>query len=355
MHDSSFTKAKMMLFPRNVLVGHEILGMIPEVCRDFGLSDTGLIVAGETTRKVAGDAVAEHMVDAGFDIQFSIVEGATLESLQTVLDAAKEVRPNFLIGVGGGSKIDIAKMAAKDLDVPFLSVPTSASHDGIASGRASIKSEKGSTSFDAKVPLGVVADTSIIVKAPYRLLAAGCADVISNSTALKDWEFARRLRNVEFSRSAYALADYSAQTIIENADLIRPNFEESVWVAIRPIIISGVSMSVAGSSRPTSGAEHMFSHALDLLHPGPSLHGEQCGVGSIMMMYLHGGDWQTIRNALYAIGAPTSARDLKLGREEVIEALMYSHKIRRDRFTILGTQGLTYEAAEKVASITKVI
>ena len=355
MHDSCFTKAKMMLFPRNVLVGHDILGTIPEVCRDFGLSDTGLIVAGELTKKVAGDAVAQHMEDAGFDMHFSLVGGATVENIQKILDTAKEVSPQVLIGVGGGSKIDLAKMVAKELDVPFISVPTSASHDGIASGRASIKGDNGSTSFDAKVPMGVLADTGIIVKAPYRLLAAGCADVISNSTALKDWEFARRLRNVEFSRSAYALADYSAETIIENADLIRPNLEESVWIAIRPIIISGISMSVAGSSRPTSGAEHMFSHALDLLHPGSSLHGEQCGVGAILMMYLHGGDWERIRSALYSIGAPTTARELKLGREEVIEALMHSHNIRRERFTILGTQGLTYEAAEKVATITKVI
>lgn len=55
-------------------------------------------------------------------------------------------------------------------------------------------------------------------------------------------------------------------------------------------------MCIAGSSRPTSGSEHMFSHALDVLHPGKALHGEQCGVGCIMMMNLHGGDWKAIRD-----------------------------------------------------------
>jgi glycerol-1-phosphate dehydrogenase [NAD(P)+] len=143
--------------------------------------------------------------------------------------------------------------------------------------------------------------------------------------------------------------------MIENVDLIRPNLEESVWIAIRPIIISGISMAVAGSSRPTSGSEHMFSHALDIIAPGKALHGEQCGVGCIMMMYLHGGDWQRIRNALMKIGAPASAKELGLTREQVIEALVTAHKIRKDRFTILGNLGLTYEAAEKVAEITKVI
>ncbi|MGD1061040.1 MAG: NAD(P)-dependent glycerol-1-phosphate dehydrogenase, partial [Methanomassiliicoccales archaeon] len=290
-----------------------------------------------------------------YDVHIAETGEATQANLIYVETAAKEVKASFLLGVGGGSKIDLAKMAAKDLGLEFISIPTSASHDGIASGRASIKNNSMPLSLEAKVPLGVVADTAVIVKAPYRLLAAGCADVISNSTALLDWEFARRLRNEEFSRSAAALADYSAQTVIESADLIRPNLEESVWIVIRPIIISGISMSVAGSSRPTSGSEHMFSHALDLIAPGKALHGEQCGVGCIMMMYLHGGDWMKIKSALQKIGAPTTARELGLTREQVIEALVTAHKIRKDRFTILGNQGLTQDAAERIATITKVI
>jgi glycerol-1-phosphate dehydrogenase [NAD(P)+] len=99
----------------------------------------------------------------------------------------------------------------------------------------------------------------------------------------------------------------------------------------------------------------MFSHALDIIAPGKALHGEQCGVGCILMMYLHGGDWQRIRTALQKIGAPTSAKELGIPKEQILEALVTAHKIRKDRFTILGNLGLTYEAAEKVAEITKVI
>lgn len=354
MDEGDFTKARSIIFPRNVLVGHGVLGQIPQVCKDFGLSGSALLVTGPKTRNVASEIVSTRLSDAGFDVHTSVVGEATQENLEKVEATAREVKADFLIGIGGGSKIDLAKMAAKDLGKEFIAVPTSASHDGIASGRASIKDKSGPLSLDAKVPLGVVADTSIIVQAPYRLLASGCADVISNSTAVKDWEYARKLRGEEFSRSAYSLAVYTAETIIDNADLIKPNMEESVWVAIRPIIISGVSMAVAGSSRPTSGSEHMFSHAMDLIAPGKALHGEQCGVGSIMMMYLHGGDWQRIRDALLKIGAPTSARELGVSKETIIEALVTAHKVR-SRFTILGQVGLTYEAAERLATITKVI
>jgi glycerol-1-phosphate dehydrogenase [NAD(P)+] len=355
MEEGDFTKARSMLFPRNVLASHGVLDTIPEVCRDFGLRGTAVIVTGNLTRKLAADRVSDVMNDSGYEVQMSVVGEASYDNIEMVERFCREYDAGFLMAVGGGSKIDLCKMAAKDLGLAFLSIPTSAAHDGIASGRASIRNENGSKSLEAKVPLGIVADTGVIVQAPYRLLAAGCADVISNTTALMDWEFAKRMRNEEFSQSAHALASYTSETIIENADLIRPNLEESVWVAIRPIIISGISMSVAGSSRPTSGSEHMFSHALDLISPGRALHGEQCGVGSIMMMYLHGGDWRRIRNALRRIGAPINADELGVSDEDVIEALLRAHRIRRDRFTILGQSGLTREAAERMASITEVI
>ena len=213
----------------------------------------------------------------------------------------------------------------------------------------------GPKSIKAATPNAVLADTSIISKAPFRTLASGCADVISNLTAIKDWEYAHKLRNESFSSSAYALALHSASTIMDNANLIKPDVEESTWIAMRPIIISGISMSVAGSSRPTSGSEHMFSHALDKMNVSDALHGEQCGVGSIVMMYLHGGDWQSIRNALRKIGAPVDSKGLGVSDEDIIEALMTAHEIRKDRFTILGDNGLTKESARKAATITGVI
>jgi glycerol-1-phosphate dehydrogenase [NAD(P)+] len=39
----------------------------------------------------------------------------------------------------------------------------------------------------------------------------------------------------------------------------------------------------------------------------------------------------------------------------VIRALTYAHKINPDRYTILGDNGLSHEAAENLAKITKVI
>jgi len=125
-------------------------------------------------------------------------------------------------------------------------------------------------------------------------------------------------------------------------------------LGVKSLIVSGVAMSVAGSSRPASGAEHMFSHTLDQISPGTSMHGEQCGIGAIMMMYLHGGEWEMIRDALEDIGAPTTARQLGIDKELIIDALMKSHSIRPERYTILGSEGLTREASLRLIETTGV-
>ena len=348
-----FTKVRMVEVPRNVVAGHDALSSVREMCEGIHTGRTGTIITGTRTMEAAAKDVLGYM--DGYDMDVVQVGDATVENARIAEARIREFGSSFVLAVGGGSKIDLAKMVSKDLNIPFISIPTSAAHDGIASNRASLKSDTGSRSIESASPMGVIADTGIIAKAPYRLLASGCADVISNLTALKDWDFARRLKNVSFSRTAYTISRYAAESIIDSCGLIRPNLEDSVWLAIKPIIMSGVSMCIAGSSRPTSGAEHMFSHMLDLKHPGKALHGEQCGVGSIMTMYLHGGDWEQIRDSLKTIGAPTTARELGLSAEDVIDAMTHAHEIRSDRFTIHGDQGISEEVAETVARATGVI
>ena len=90
--------------------------------------------------------------------------------------------------MGGGRPIDIAKQAGFNKNIPFISIPTAASHDGFGSARASIRRDGRKTSMQAIPPIAVVADTEIISKAPKRLLGAGVGDIISNQTAVLDWK-----------------------------------------------------------------------------------------------------------------------------------------------------------------------
>ncbi len=347
-----FIKSKWMQLPREIYAGHDVLKNIGEMCLRLGMREKAFIVTGETTWDVAGKEVLKYLEESGFDVDVIKTGAATVPNLEAVIKKAEDV--DFIVGVGGGSKIDLAKKASYDLRIPFISVPTSAAHDGIASPRASIRENGTTMSMEAQEPMGIVADTSIIIQAPYRYLAAGAADVLANITAIRDWELAHKLRNERFSTTAYGLARYSAEAIMENADSIKPGLEESAWIVVKAIVVSGMAMSIANSSRPASGSEHLFAHALEKLAPGKALHGEMVGVGTIMMMYLHGGDWKRIRDVLRSIGAPVTAKELGVDEEQIIEALTHAHRIRK-RYTILGTRGLSKEAAKNLARITGVI
>ena len=359
-----FTKSKTMIFPREIIVGHNTTHQIAELCDRIGRGNSVIIVADKKTKKLSGDEIQKILTKANYNVKLKIVSSPTVGEVNKLIKFTHKNDINLMLGVGGGSVIDITKLAAYELKKPFISIPTSAAHDGIASPRASLKHSKGSVSKTAVSPLAILADTKIIHKAPYRMLASGCADAISNISAVMDWELAHRLKGEEFSSHSAVLAKTAAQLLMENADDIRTGTEESVWLGVKAMIVSGVAMSVAGNTRPASGSEHMFSHMLDHLGPGIMLkgkkykkpmHGEQCGVGAIMMVYLHGGDWEKVRDALKKIGAPVTSEELGVSKKKIIEALVRAQEIRPERYTILGETGLTKDAAKKLAKITGVI
>lgn len=341
-----------MQLPRKVVIGSGVLEDVGSAAADLGLEGSAAVITGPTTRDVAGDLVAETLSEEGFSTAVEVVEEINEVTRGSVVGDSDM---DLFLGVGGGRCIDAAKLAAYRNGVPFLSVPTAASHDGVASNRASFGDGGSSKSVAAEAPLAVVADLEIISDAPERLMRSGCADILSNSTAVLDWGLADRLKGEYRSGYASTLSEMTARIITREASSIKPGLEESSKVVTKGLISSGVAMSIAGTSRPASGAEHMFSHALDGLAPEVALHGEQCGVGSIMTMFLHDGDWRSLRSALEELGAPTSATELGVEGELVLKALTKAHEVRPERYTILGSDGITWEAAEKVASETEVI
>src|SRR5688572_18801567 len=195
-------RVKHMVFPRHVLVGTNAMDRLGEVIADLELEANGVVVVDPVTRKLCGDKVEKALAKSGFVAHFYDSPGPTMASVQGAIKFGRKVGANWYAGAGGGSVIDVAKLAAFEHGPAFVSVPTSASHDGICSGRASIKETRGSVSMEAKPPAAIVADTAIISKAPYRMLAAGCADVISNLTACLDWKLAHRLKAEEYSSFA---------------------------------------------------------------------------------------------------------------------------------------------------------
>ena len=266
----------------------------------------------------------------------------TVDDLILVEKQLKEQKPRVVFGVGGGTIIDAAKLSSASQNLPFVSIPTTVSHDGIASPLASIKGSEKPYSVLAQAPMAIIADIEIISQAPWRFVISGCGDVISKFTAVKDWKLAYLEKGEYYGGYAASLALMSAKLVTANADLVAQKDSEGLRVLLEALISCGVAMSIAGSSRPCSGSEHLFSHALDLINSKHAMHGEQCGVGSILTAFLHGSNWQQIKSTLKQIGAPTTAAELGVKDMDVVKALQMSTQIRPERYTILHKLNLNY-------------
>ena len=335
-----------------MLVGKNCLGQSGSIAAELAQGRKAFIVADETTMKVAGDQVENSLKDDGFDISTHLTRVASEES---VADAQKALGgADVVFGIGGGTCIDVAKLVSANEKLPFISVPTSASHDGMCSPVASIRVDKYPKSFPAAPPIAIIADTNVIATAPPKFMAAGCGDLVANYTSVEDWRIANREKGEEYMEYSAALAIMSAGVILKSVNEIAKKTDDGVKTVVEGLICSGAAMCVAGSSRPCSGAEHLFSHALDRISPVHALHGEQCGVGAIMMAKLQGLDWEEMKGVLKKIGAPTTAEGLGIGEEYIIKALTMAHTLR-DRYTILGEKGLTEEKAKELAKETGVI
>ena len=338
-----------MQLPREVIVGKGTLQRVPEVARRLGLRGKALVMSDSICYDVAGKAVSDFLTESGLSVDFLLVKTMTTKDVLDIESQIKELKPQVLFGVGGGTIIDAAKISSGSQNIPFISVPTTVSHDGIASPLASIKGSDKPYSILAQAPLAIIADTEVIAQAPWRFVISGCGDVIAKITAVKDWKLAHLEQNEYYGEYAASLALMSAKLVMENAELIVSHKDEGLHVLLEALISCGVAMSIAGSSRPCSGSEHLFSHALDMVNSHHAMHGEQCGVGSILAAYLYRANWQRIRNTLKQIGAPTTASELGVKDVDVVKALEVAAKIRPERYTILQKLNLNFEACEKTA------
>jgi glycerol-1-phosphate dehydrogenase [NAD(P)+] len=347
--------AHRMQLPGQVVIGPDVVDLLGEVAAQVVDSKRVILITDKDVLRIVGKRALNALTDDDFDVDTLLITGATSEAVEEAQETLQKHKAGLIVGCGGGSVIDTAKLSSARENRPFISVPTIASHDGLSSPRASIKRKGTSVSIPGQSPIAIVADTKVVAEAPFRFTAAGCGDLIANITAVRDWRLANTLGYEYYGGYAASLSLMSATIIINNAQMIKPNDVQSARLVLEALIASGIAMGIAGSSRPSSGAEHKFSHALDQIAPKPALHGEQSGLGTIMMAYLHGINWQEIRDALSAIGAPTTAKQLGIKSKYIIAALKTAHKINPQRYTILGEKGLTEKASIRLARNTGVI
>ena len=199
---------------------------------------------------------------------------------------------DFIVGTGGGKSLDQAKKLAKDLNKSFISIPTLISHDGICSPVAVIDGK----SFGAVMPTALFVPLYLIESAEISQIQAGIGDLISNLSAIEDWKLAHAHSKAEMDDFAVMLSRRAAMNVVKSlenmkqeVELRERNFLKSL---IESLALSGIAMSIAGNSRPCSGAEHMISHAIDEIYGAGSKasHGIQVLIATIYLEKLRNYD-----------------------------------------------------------------
>lgn len=338
------SKAEIEL-PRLIDAKMNAIDNIATDCNKLLLQDSAGLIVDDLTYEIAGKRVEANLKEAGIDVHVLKINGATMEAVKEACELYKEINARFSVAVGGGTVIDVAKYSSFKENIPFVSVPTVASHDGISSARASIKSKDRSFSYEARPPTLVIGDIETMSKAPKRFAISGACDLVSNRTAVLDWYLSQRITGEHVSEYASALANLTADSMINARNDIAVDALTRTYTVFKGLISSSMAMCIAGSSRPASGAEHLISHRLDRISSKPAMHGEQCGLMSVFTMYLHGGDWKQLKDTLEVLGAPTSIHELGTDEDTVIEAITTAQKSRSDRYTILSS-GVTKTAVK---------
>jgi len=256
---------------------------------------------------------------------------------------ARRLREGFydaLVGIGGGRTLDLAKYAASLSGLPMVAVATSLAHDGLASPVASLEDHGRKGSYGVQMPIAVMVDLDYVRRSDPALRRGGIGDVVSNLSAIADWRLAERVRGEEVDGVAVTFARTAATSIVHREDGID---DDSFLIALaESLVLSGLAMATAGSSRPCSGGDHEILHAIDHLFPGTAGHGELAGAASLFTAFLREepGLCAGIGDCLARHGLPRTPAELGLGEAQFAQAVVHAPLTRPDRYTILEHLGL---------------
>lgn len=275
------------------------------------------------------------------------VEGGSVESS---IDLAKRLREGFydaLVGIGGGRTLDTAKHAATLTGLPMVAVATSLAHDGLASPVASLTEAGRKMSFGVQMPIAVVVDLDYVRRSAPEMRRAGVGDAISNLAAIADWRLAERVRGEVVDGLAVSFARTGALAVIDRTDTI--DDDAFLYALADALVLSGLAMAVAGSSRPCSGGDHEILHAIDHLYPGTAGHGELAGLASLFTCHLRGDHdlFAHIDGCLAHHGLPRGPGDVGLSAEQFARAVHHAPSTRPDRYTVLEHLDLPEEEVRR--------
>ena len=339
--------SRMVGTPLTIDIAPGAIAHLGSILADRRLSSGGHIAA--VVGPGQGEEIAASMRPQLENAEIFPVEGGSLRDATAVVQQLRHGFYDALVGIGGGRTLDVAKYAATLSGLPMVAVATSLAHDGIASPVASLEDEGRKGSYGVQSPIAVVVDLDYVRRSDAQMRRSGIGDVISNLSAIADWQLAAEQRGEPVDGVAITFARTPAMALVHRHDTI--DDDDFLLALAEALVLSGLAMATAGSSRPCSGGEHEILHAIDHLFPGTATHGELAGAATLFTAWLRGdaGQQRMIDDCLIRHGLPRTPADLGLSEEQFSSAVHYGPRTRPDRYTILEDLDLgPREVAEHV-------
>ena len=339
-HYSNFQLPLCLVVEEGVFehVDETVSAYLPEV-----KGQKAIIVSEKFLMELYADIVGEIQKDFGGAEVYEVVNG-DYEQAVALAKYISMANVKVVIGFGGGRVLDVAKYAAFVSKTTYICLPTTLSNDSLSSPFSVLGMEgKSRKTLGSTIPTAILVDTDMIMKAPKGQTLSGIGDTISKHTALFDWQLSAQKEGKPLDDFAYAIARMSYDTVYHCDD---KNLSSKTFIRIlsRSLVMGGLAMEIASSSRPSSGSEHLFCHAIEEFYPDIKIsHGLAVARGSVGACIFQGRDETQLVEVCRAYGIDLDPAAYGITKDIFADAWQRAGSTRPDRYTILNSTNLNRE------------
>lgn len=271
-------------------LGNGVLSEVASCFKELFPGKKAVVVTDCFTWAIAGEKVYKQLKQNGIEtVYYRIIDKhfhAEWKYVEMVEEAIR-MAGAIAVSVGSGVINDLCKLSSHHLGQPYLCIPTAASVDGFAAFGASISYQGLKQTFDCPAPLGILADSSIIASAPSTMSASGYADLAAKIPCGAEWMIADMMGVEPIIPDAWHVLQDSLDEMLSYPEGVASGNPDAIGNLFEGLILSGIAMQCARSSRPASCTDHLFSHYLDMTehtYKGHlQSHGFQVAIGTLTM------------------------------------------------------------------------